>query len=228
MLKIKNAFLVFVLAFVIVIISFGSVFAEWPERVINLALVSPAGGATDRGLRPLSKLLQDELGTPIAVMDMSGAAGSIATDWVKKQPNDGYSWLGGGEIILSNAILGQYNHLYSDWWNYIPSGTPVVISVRKDSPIKDFDDLLEKIKSNPGQVCFSTPQKGTTHNLVVEYLKYLINLDFTIVPYPGGGPGIGALLGGEVEAVSLGLTPQVPFIKSGDVRPLVAFTEEPF
>jgi len=228
MLKIKDVFLVFVVALVIVITSFGSVSAEWPERAISLVLVSPAGGAVDRGLRPLSKLLQDELGTPIAVMDMSGSAGAIAADWVRRQPADGYSWVGQAEFLLSNAIFGQYDHLYSDWWNYIATGTPVVISVRKDSPIKDFGDLLERIKNNPGQVSFSTPQTGTTHNLAVEYLKYVTNLDFNVVPYPGGGPGIRALMTREVEAVSLGLTPQVPFIESGDVLPLVAFTKEPF
>jgi tripartite-type tricarboxylate transporter receptor subunit TctC len=52
---------------------------DWPTRPVTLALVSPAGGATDRGLRPLAKLMQEEVGTPIAVTDMSGASGNLPT-----------------------------------------------------------------------------------------------------------------------------------------------------
>jgi putative tricarboxylic transport membrane protein len=204
---------------------------EWPSRPVTLALVSPAGGATDRGLRPLAKLLQNELGQPVAVTDMSGASGCIAANWVRKQPADGYAWLGSAEFVESNAIMGQCNHTYKDWWIYASSGTPVSIIVRKESKYKTFDDLLAALKlPNGKKIVAATPQTGSTHNLAAVYLstqlKQKLNLD--VVPYPGGGPATRAVITGEADILITGLTPAVPFIRAGQLRPLATMTNEPF
>lgn len=204
---------------------------DWPSRPITLALVSPAGGGTDRGIRPLAKLIQDSIGQPVAVTDMSGASGCIAAKWVMGQPADGYAWLGSAEFVESNAILGQCNHTYKDWWFYAASGTPVSILVKSDAPYKTFDDLMAALKADgTKRLVAATPQTGSTHNLAAVYLQTQLGegLKFDVVPYPGGGPATRAVITGEADMLIVGLTPAVPFVKAGQLRPLVAMTNEPF
>lgn len=90
--------------------------AAYPERPITVAMMAPAGGATDRGTRPVVELMKQALGArAIALQDMSGAGGIQALDYVRGQPNDGYAWLGANDIIESFPSLGRIDY---DWRDF--------------------------------------------------------------------------------------------------------------
>ena len=61
--------------------------ADYPERPITVAMLAPAGGATDRGTRPVLELMKQSLGArAMAVQDMSGAGGVQGLDYIMQQP----------------------------------------------------------------------------------------------------------------------------------------------
>ena len=72
-------------------------FAAYPTQNINGIVQWGAGGETDSLMRPLSVLAEQTLGKSIIIQNMTGATGSIATQYVYDAPTDGYTVLMGAE-----------------------------------------------------------------------------------------------------------------------------------
>ena len=67
--------------------------ADYPDNNINGYVAWGAGGSTDTLSRTLSVYAAEELRTSIIIQNKTGASGSVATEYVKRQKNDGYSIL---------------------------------------------------------------------------------------------------------------------------------------
>lgn len=162
---------------------------DWPTRPITVAMTSPAGGATDRGVRPLCALLERELGARrISLQDMSGAGGVQATDWIANQPADGNAWLGSGDQIDTYAMMGRYNYTWRDFDFWMAAGTPAGIMVGKDSPFRTMEDLVNAIFEKPGEITCATTPSGTGWSILATYLNVVNGLDFRMANFKGGGP----------------------------------------
>ncbi len=104
--------------------------ADYPERPITVAMVAPAGGATDRGTRPVLELMKGALGAPaMAVQDMSGAGGIQALDYVMGQPTDGYTWGGMNDVIEAFPSLGRIDYDWRAFDFWMSGGTACGIAV---------------------------------------------------------------------------------------------------
>jgi tripartite-type tricarboxylate transporter receptor subunit TctC len=100
------------------------------------------------------------------------------------------------------AILGQ---------------SPLILTVNKSVPAKNFPDFLKWVKSNPGKLFYSSAGVGTTGHLAMELLKQTAGLDVSHVPYKGTAEANIALISGEVQ-MSLGNTTSAfPHMKSGQI-----------
>ncbi len=201
--------------------------SDWPRRPITVAMTAPAGGATDRGVRPLVKLMEEKIGAPrITLQDMSSAGGVQGTDWVAGQSADGYAWLGSGDQIDSYALMGRYDYTWRDFDFWMAGGTPAGILVRADSPYQTMDELITAIRANPGEVTCATTPSGTGWSSLTAYLEKIHDLPMRSANFKGGGPTVRALLAGETDFAVVGLTPAASFISNGDLRVLAATVPE--
>ncbi|GAB5377159.1 MAG: tripartite tricarboxylate transporter substrate-binding protein [Acuticoccus sp.] len=199
--------------------------AAYPERPITVAMTAPPGGATDRGTRPIVELMKNELGARrITLQDMSGAGGIQALDYVLGQPADGYTWLGANDVIESFPSLGKIDFDSSAFDFWMSGGTACGVCVKTDTgaDIKDFGDWIQLVRDNPGKYSVSTTPSGSLWSNVAVFLRDALDLDFTIANYKGGGPSVRAVMAGETDFGCMGVTPQVNFIKSGDLKCLAA------
>ena len=87
----KGLFLAIVL-FVVAIMGCPG-YAAWPERPVTMIVPFNPGGDTDFMGRIYSKLLQEELGQPVVVVNMAGAGGTVEAQHVADAANDGYTFL---------------------------------------------------------------------------------------------------------------------------------------
>lgn len=201
--------------------------SDWPRRPITVAMTAPAGGGTDRGVRPLVKLLEDKLGAPrITLQDMSAAGGVQATDWVAGQPANGNAWLGTGDQIDSYALMGRYDYTWRDFDFWMAAGTPAGVLVQADSPYQTMDELITAVRATPGEVTAATTPSGTGWSSLTAYLEKIHDLPFRAANFKGGGPTVRALLAGETDFAVVGLTPAASFITNGDLRVLAATVPE--
>jgi tripartite-type tricarboxylate transporter receptor subunit TctC len=201
--------------------------AEYPERPITVAMVAPAGGATDRGTRPVVEFMKEALGArAMSVQDMSGAGGVQGLDYVYQQPADGYTWGGMNDVIEAFPSLGRMDYDWRAFDFWMSGGTACGIAVPADSPIENFEQFVNEVMDKPGQYSVSSTPSGSLWSNVAEYLRKQMGLDFKLANYGGGGPSVRAVLAGEVNFGCMGVTPMVNFMQAGQMRCLVAWTPE--
>jgi tripartite-type tricarboxylate transporter receptor subunit TctC len=200
---------------------------EWPTRPITIAMAAPAGGATDLGVRAFAEPMREQLGArAMAFQDMSGAGGVQALDYVYQQPTDGHFWLGANDVIEAFPSLGRIDFDWRDFDFWMSGGTSCAIVVPGNSPYETFDQWVNAVMERPGEVSVASTPSGSLWSNAAVYLQKSMGLDFRLANYAGGGPTVRAVLAGETDCASVGVTPTVNFLQTGDLRCLAAWTPE--
>ena len=203
--------------------------SNWPERPINIVVGFGAGGNTDLVNRTLGSLMAQDLGTNITVTNMTGGTGGIAADHVFKNGKDGYTILGAPESLRILAVAGYHPTLIGkDWSPLIAAKFDGVISVPKDSPIKDFAELIEQARQNPNTIKYSASSAGVIYHLQSVIMNQKGNVPMQFIPYQGSHPSATAAIAGEVDVVQTGLGEQAELIRAGELRPLVMFSDQAY
>jgi tripartite-type tricarboxylate transporter receptor subunit TctC len=189
-------------------------------------MLAPAGGATDRGTRPVLELMKGPLGArAMAVQDMSGAGGIQGLDYIMAQPTDGYTWGGMNDVIESFPSLGRMDYDWRAFDFWMSGGTACGIAVPADSPIETFEQFVNEVMDKPGQYSVSSTPSGSLWSNVAEYMRKQMGLDYKLANYGGGGPSVRAVLAGETDFGCMGLTPMVNFIQAGQMRCIVTWAK---
>ncbi len=203
--------------------------AEYPNQPINVVVQYSAGGGTDTVIRAIASAMERNSDFMFNVSNQPGANGSIATDFVKNKPADGYWLLGVSQYDRGLRVMDYVD--FTPWkeFQYFKMGNSLeCIAVSTDSPIKTFDQFIEMAKENPGKLKISNSGIGGVWHLGMELIASKAGIKVEAVPYGGGAPATLAAIKGEVDAVSSGLHEQVEFIKAGRLRPLAVVTKEPY
>ena len=87
-----------------------------------------------------------------------------------------------------------------------------------------LQELLAAAKAEPGKLNYASIGAGTPHHLAMEWLKQLAGVDIVPVPYKGVGPGLAAVMAGEVQMMMTGLTAGLTQVKAGKLRALAVTT----
>jgi tripartite-type tricarboxylate transporter receptor subunit TctC len=204
-------------------LSFGQ---QYPTKQINLLVTFAPGGTLDASVRLLSVKAEKFLGQPFIISNNGGGAGSVALGIVKSQKPDGYNLTACTSTGLIR--LPQFRSLPYTHEDFIPimhfASVNTGVVVKSDSPYKTFKDLIEYARKNPGKVSYATSGVGSPMHLAMEFVARKENIQWTHVPYPGGAPGLAAVLGGHVTAMS-DSTEWLPHVKEGTLRLLVSHGE---
>jgi len=190
--------------------------------VIKVVVPVPPGSAGDL----IARLLTDQVGRlnnrSFVIEPRPGAGTMIGTEAVARAPANGQTLLINGPFLLIGPHLRKlsFDPLASlDPVCYLVS-SPGVLAVNAASPYRTFADLMEAVRTRPGQLTFASAGPGSTHQVGFEKLKHDAGLDFIYVPFSGGGPAINALLGNHVTAVLAEYAPLSEHLKAGTLRPL--------
>jgi putative tricarboxylic transport membrane protein len=104
-----------------------------------------------------------------------------------------------------------------------------VIVVPGSSEIQSLDQLVEKLKADPGAVSWAGGSAGGTDHILVGLIAKAVGADPTkinYIPYSGGGEALAAILGGHVTAGVSGYGEFAGQIASGDLRALAISSAE--
>ncbi len=198
----------------------------YPTKPVNLIVTFAPGGTLDASTRILAAKAEKFLGQPLIVSNVGGGAGSVALGQVAKKRPDGYdiaSCTSTGLIRIPQLRAVPYS---PD--DFIPvmhfAAVQSGVVVKSDSPYKSFKDLVEYAKKNPGKVNYATSGVGSPMHISMEYVADKEKIQWTHVPYSGGAPGLAAVLGGHVTAMS-DSTEWLPHVQEGSLRLLVTHGE---
>lgn len=203
--------------------------AGFPDHPIRIIVPFAPGGASDLIARVISVPLQQELGQPVVVENHAGANGNIGIGYVAKADPDGYTLLVASSVIFVNLPLQRPISLDPSK-DFVPiadlGGSPDAITVRTESDIKDFSDLMKRAKANPGHITFSSPGVGSISQLGVELLGVRTGVKLSHIPYTGAGPAVQAGLSGTTDLAAVNISAAMPLIKAGKLRALVQTGEQ--
>lgn len=205
----------------------GPALADYPEREVLGVVMWGAGGATDTVARAVNPAAEEALGTPIVVLNKSGGAGAISTAFTNAAPADGYTLLYGAENPQLHGVMGVSELDYSQFYpiNILGRGLAVVV-VPTDSEYQTMQELLADVSSNPGQVKMGSTGPGGLPSTIGALISSSVAFDVTAIPFGGEGPGLTAMLGGEVDFMPTGISAAAEQIKAGNMRALAIVNAE--
>ena len=203
---------------------------SYPDRPITLIAPFSAGGDADLAARNLAAAMQPLLKEPIVVANRPGANGSIGSNAVRSAKPDGYTLLLGrvGSQVVLPALQNPPPHQWNDFSLLgVLELNPVVCAVRGDSSMRTMSDLVEALKSRPGQLNYSTSGLATILNFAPQLLFEVLGLGRNAaqpIIYKGGGEAALALLAGYVQFSCGNLTSMIGNIQGGKLRALLTTT----
>lgn len=200
----------------------------WPARgPIRLVATFPPGGFVDTMTRLIAPVLGGAVGQTVVVENRAGAAGVVGTDYVAKQPADGYTFLMTHAVVFVYAVatlpsvpfdpVGDFTHLG------MLVDAPVILMVRAASPFRTLGDLLAAARTRP--VRYATSGPGSQPHMMGAMLTSLAGVpQFEHAPYTGSAPGLRDLLGGHIESMFDPITTNVQALRDGSLRALAVST----
>ncbi|MDE3232811.1 MAG: tripartite tricarboxylate transporter substrate binding protein [Pseudomonadota bacterium] len=202
--------------------------ANWPSRPIKLVVPYGPGSSPDVIARIISEKLATRLGQPVIIDNRVGAGGNTGTGAVAKAAGDGYTF-----VISTNGPL-VYNTVLYKKLNYDPftelrpvilaGGQSNVCAVRSDTGINTLTDLINAMRSKPGQFNFSSTGIGSLSQLGVELLKVKTDTFAVHIPYVSSPLAIMAVLQGDVQFACVPAVAVLPQVKAGKMRALAVST----
>jgi tripartite-type tricarboxylate transporter receptor subunit TctC len=204
----------------------------FPTGPINLVVPLAPGDAADIAARAMGEEISRLLKTPVLSINRPGAGGAIGTNSVVQARKDGHTILFAQNSALTfRAVLDPRSVTYDALRDLVPLGiasrTPLILVVRSDAPYRNFAELIEYAKREPGQVRIGHPGSGSVGDFCVQLINALTGAELVPVPYAGAAPAIVALRGQHIEGVVLSLGALSAHIKSGAFRGLVASSRFP-
>lgn len=207
--------------------------AAWPTKPITLVVGFPPGGQTDFAGRVLLAGMQNALGQPVVMDNKAGVNGNIGAVDVMKAPSDGYKlYVGNGSMTIAAHVYPQIGIV--DTRQMTPIGvmlqSALVLAVPATSPVKTYADLVELVqaKSKAGKsMDYGTGGVGALPHVTMELLRERLGKPaMNHIPYKGSAPAVTDLIAGRLDAMFDATSVVAPFIKSGQLRPLLVTSEK--
>jgi tripartite-type tricarboxylate transporter receptor subunit TctC len=194
----------------------------YPNKPIRIVVPSSPGGSPDVLARLIAVPLGEELGQPLVVDTIPGAAGIIGTDKVAKAAADGYTLLYGfNQVATMNPPL--YRKLpYQPERDLMPLGLTLNLTymwiANADFAPNTIAELVELNRARPGSVNYASTGPGSAAHLGGVLLERMTQTRMTHVPYRSNtNPD---LLAGVVQLKLDPVAASIGLAKSGRVKVL--------
>jgi len=202
---------------------------KYPVKPIRIIVPLAPGGGTDTLTRVMNPRLVALLGQQVLVENRPGAATQIGTEFVAKAAPDGYVLLNTDTSLHTNPSL--YAKLpYDTLRDFAPvsllASAPVVLAIHPSVPVTTLKQLIALARARPGELTFAIGGYGTGTHLVAEIFKTAAKINFTIVPYKGGGAAVADTIAGQVVMMFGGPATIKPHVVNGRLRPIAVTGEK--
>lgn len=199
------------------------VFAQgYPDKPVRIIVPIGPGGSYDIVGRTVADALAKRLGQSVLVENKPGAGTVVGTQFVAREPADGYTLLVGGlSNIVFNPVL-RSNLGHDPRKDFTPVALVMGISYmmvgRKDLPYTTLPEVLAAAQKEPGKLSMANAGVGTGQHLVAAALMNATGTKFLEVPYKGAQAAYPDILSGRVDYFIDSYPAALPHVKSGSVR----------
>ena len=203
----------------------------WPTRPIRIVVAFGTGGGTDITTRLIAPRLSEILGQPVVVENRPGAGGTVAADWVSKQPPNGEVFL---LATLSNMALAI--GLYGSRLPYDPVKdligvaptvfVPIGMAASGRLNVNTAQEFIALLRANPGRFSYGSAGAGTSGHIASSAFLSRIGATAEHVSYRNPGQTFLALNQGEIAFTSDIPSLLAPFHRAGTAKLMFVATDE--
>lgn len=201
-----------------------------PRKPIDFVIMAGAGGGADQIARFIQSVVEkkDMMNRPLVPNNKGGGSGAEALILLNGTNDPDHTIL----VTLNSFFTTPLRQadLGIDVSTFTPiqmmAVDPFILWVHKDSGITSFDQWVEKVKEMDGEYVMGGTGTGQEDSIVIAYMEGELGIDVKYIPYSGGGEVAKELAGQQIMATVNNPAEAKGFHASGDVVPLVAFSDE--
>lgn len=206
---------------------------DYPSESMEFVTAGDPGGGLDLFAREIKQALDSEgiLDTQMDITNLGGGGGNAAMAIGRQRDGTAETLIGNSNRVYLNPIMGITDLTVGE--DFVPISQLmteyVVLAVREDSPYKTAEDLTQALEQDPSSVSLGVGTVPSDDQLHLLRLGEAIGVEpskLNIVAFSAGGDLMTQLLGGQVDAVSTGLSEALPQYEAGDVRLLAISAPE--
>lgn len=199
--------------------------AAWePTKPITFVVTGGAGGGADQMARLIQGIASKHKLSPqpLVVVIMNGGGGGQGFMDVKNSTGDPHKIM----IVLANVhSVPLSTKLPFNWRDTTPVALMAldefVLWVNAKSPHQALPDFLKAVKAAPaGTFKVGGAGRKREDEIVTAMIESVADIDFTFIPYKGGGEISSQLVGGHIDANVNNPIEHVSHWRAGQVRPL--------
>jgi tripartite-type tricarboxylate transporter receptor subunit TctC len=195
----------------------------FPARPIKVLAGVGAGSSPDGVLRQVAQMVSAAVGQPVIVENKPGANGILALEALKGSAPDGYTiaMVAFSQMSVNPSLIARLPHDPVQDFAHIGIfwRGPQLLSANASLPASSLKDLLALAKAHPGQLRYGSAGNGSPGHLFMEQVKLAAGVEVQHIPYKGPSVVV-AGVGGEVDLLVDGVSPQLPHVRSGKLKPL--------
>ena len=195
----------------------------FPTKTLRYIVPVAAGGGSDLVGRTVTERWGRLLKQSFVVDNIGGGGGILACQATMRAPADGYTLMQ-GYVATHGTSPATRAVPYDAIKDFTPvgmiGGTPNVLVVNANLPVKNLKEFLDYLRKNPGRLSYGSAGQGSLTHLTMELFKQQLGSFMVHIPYRGIAPAFNDLIGGQTQAMFPGLAAAMPHIRSGRARPL--------
>lgn len=202
---------------------------KYPSRNIDYIIGWGAGGGSDYFGRVINMPVRKLLKVNVNVVNMPGAAESIATEHVQRQPADGYTIFGATSELSTNQLFGRTKFNYKDFTPIIRAHVDVgSFQVAPNQNFKNWTEFLTFAKSSSRKLRIGGTGAASFDMLVSQIILDSAGIadKCTYIPFDSAGEMHASLLGGHIDAMYEEPGVTVDMITAGKMIPLLVFSDK--
>lgn len=201
----------------------GTAAGTYPNRPVTIIVPFAAGGGTDIVARMLGNELGKRWKTGVVVENKPGASGQIGNALAARAKPDGYT------LLLSTTALIQEPGLYKKLpYTAVKDLTPVAqvatstnfLVVPASSPANTLKEFITYARGHQGRLSYGSNGNGGSSHLHGSLFNSVNKLEMVHVPFAGSAPLLTALLGQQVDAAFVDISPLRAQLNSGKLKVL--------
>lgn len=200
--------------------------AKFPTKPIKIIVPWNAGGGTDAVARALARSGEKYLGVPVVVENKPGGSGAVGLAEVVQAAPDGYTL-----AILPVELgfmdkTGVYPFGFKDFTPIMNLNTDPAALTVKAGRFKSVQEFIAYAKANPGKLKVGHSGTGLLWHLAAAVFAKEAGITLTYVPFDGAAPAIAALIGNQIDAVTVSGAEVQSQVKAGELTMLACMGDK--
>jgi putative tricarboxylic transport membrane protein len=207
-----------------------SALAFEPTKPIDFVIMSGKGGGADKMARLMQSIIEQEdlSSRPVVPTNKPGGSGAEALVHMKSANDPDHTIM----VTLNSFFTTPLRQpgLAVDIMDFAAVGRMAedtfLLWVNKNEGVTDFAGFLAMAKERGRDWVMGGTGKNSEDNIITDYLNTNYGLEMKYIPYNGGGEVAKQVAGEQIDSSVNNPSEALGFYQSGDLIPLVAFTDE--